>query len=71
MKNFITPNIIFYMQKTNTLAQNNYHCWPLSVPHPSSRETFVGNKKVIQLQDYFIIDLFSKATNKIVRQKEL
>lgn len=65
MKNFITPNNIFYTQKTNTLVENNCHCCPLSLPQPSSRERLVGNKKVIQLQDYFIIDLFSKATNKI------
>lgn len=38
-----------------------------SLPYPSSREGLVGNEKVIQLQDYFIIDLFSKTTNKIAR----
>lgn len=60
MKNFITSNIIFYTQKTNTLAENNYHCCPFCLPHLSSGERLVENNKVIQLQDYFIIDLFSK-----------
>lgn len=64
---FHNPKHSFYTQKTNTLAENNYHCYQFSVPHPSSRERLLGNKKVIQLQDYFIIDLFSKTTNKIAR----
>lgn len=49
MKNFITLNMIFHTQKTNTLAENNSHYCPLNMPHPSTRKRLVGNKKVIQL----------------------